>query len=86
VLLTTVVLVGALTGIGATFGARAATSALMAWPGILLLSHAGWAVHRGAIRARLNRKENLGDPDDFHWVITVWNADTLTRRESPAWF
>ena len=79
-------IVAGLVGVAALFTVRAAAGAALAWPGIVLLTHAGWAMRRGAIRARLNRKEEIGEPDEYRWVLTVWNADILTLKDSPGWF
>ena len=85
-LLTSACIVAGLVGAGAMFSVRAAAGVVLAWPGIVLLTHAGWAMRCGAIRARLNRKQEIGDPDEHRWVVTVWNADILTLRDSPGWF
>jgi hypothetical protein len=86
VILTTVVITTGLAAAGAMLGSRVAAATTVAWPGILLLSHAGWAMRTGAVRARINRKEVIGDPDEYRWVVTVRNADVVTRRDSPTYF
>lgn len=86
VLATTIGIIAAVEAAGAVLSGGRIVGAIASWPGVLLLSHAGWALRRGAIRARINRKESIGDPDDHRWAITIWNPDVLTRETTPGWF
>lgn len=86
VLATTVAVIVAVEAAVAAMSGGQMQGASVSWPGVLLLSHGGWALRRGAIRARLNRKEDLHEAGEYRWVITIINADVLTRAESPGWF
>jgi hypothetical protein len=86
VIATTVAVIIALEAIAAVLSGGRTQGASVSWPGVLLVVHASWALRRGAIRARLNRKDDPHDAGEHRWVVTIINADVLTRTESPVWF
>lgn len=86
VLATTVAAILALEALAAAATGGRSAGAMFSWPGILLLAHGGWALRRGAVRARLNRKDVPGEIAERRWVVTIINADIVTRADSPVWF
>jgi hypothetical protein len=56
------------------------------WIPALWAARLGWAANRGAIRARIGRRDNIGEVGDQRWTIWIRDPRILTRDGDPFLF